>query len=190
MSEKTDLFIKTVAPIVSAIYKQRLSVKPSVCIAQAALESGWNVNAKTLFGIKGAGYTAKTQEYINGQYVTIEASFKSYPDLTSAVVGYYDLMDKPRYSGSHNLATSEEQIRHIWSAGYATDPDYVEKIIAIINNYNLKRFDNVVELKSNDEIADEVINGRWGNGQERKDKLAAAGYNYSEVQSIVNKLLS
>ena len=40
--------------------------------------------------------------------------------------------------------------------------------------------------KSNAEIADEVIAGKWGNGAERKEKLTKAGYNYSEIQSIVN----
>ena len=43
--------------------------------------------------------------------------------------------------------------------------------------------------KSSEEIAKEVIRGSWGNGKERKDRLTAAGYNYSEIQSIVNKLL-
>ena len=43
-------------------------------------------------------------------------------------------------------------------------------------------------LKSIDEIAKEVLNGNWGNGQERKDKLAAAGYDYSAVQKRVNEL--
>lgn len=47
----------------------------------------------------------------------------------------------------------------------------------------------VVTKKSNEEIAQEVINGLWGNGQERKNNLTAAGYNYSVVQSIVNTLL-
>lgn len=43
--------------------------------------------------------------------------------------------------------------------------------------------------KSVDQIADEVIAGKWGNGQERKQKLEAAGYNYNEVQAAVNKKL-
>ncbi len=38
-------------------------------------------------------------------------------------------------------------------------------------------------------LAKEVIEGKWGNGQERKDKLTAAGYDYSEVQGKVNELL-
>lgn len=43
--------------------------------------------------------------------------------------------------------------------------------------------------KSVDEIAREVIQGKWGNGEERKKKLTSAGYSYEEVQSVVNKLV-
>lgn len=43
--------------------------------------------------------------------------------------------------------------------------------------------------KSVDAIACEVIRGDWGNGEERKKKLAAAGYDYSTVQKKVNELL-
>lgn len=45
-------------------------------------------------------------------------------------------------------------------------------------------------LKSNEEIADEVIKGLWGNGADRKARLEAAGYNYAEVQSIVDRKLA
>ena len=45
------------------------------------------------------------------------------------------------------------------------------------------------QRKSITEIAREVITGEWGNGNERKTKLQAAGYNYNEVQAAVNKLL-
>lgn len=44
--------------------------------------------------------------------------------------------------------------------------------------------------KSVAEVAQEVIDGKWGNGQDRKNRLTAAGYNYDEVQNYVNKLLS
>lgn len=43
--------------------------------------------------------------------------------------------------------------------------------------------------KSVDEVAREVIQGKWGNGSERKNRLTAAGYNYNEVQKRVNELL-
>ena len=39
-------------------------------------------------------------------------------------------------------------------------------------------------------IADEVIAGKWGNGEDRKNRLAQAGYNYSEVQALVNQKLN
>ena len=48
---------------------------------------------------------------------------------------------------------------------------------------------NAVKKKSNTEIAKEVINGKWGNGDERKERLTAAGYDYLAIQKIVNKLL-
>lgn len=43
--------------------------------------------------------------------------------------------------------------------------------------------------KSNEEMADEVIKGIWGNGDERKKKLEAAGYDYQAIQKIVNERL-
>lgn len=44
--------------------------------------------------------------------------------------------------------------------------------------------------KSVEELANEVIAGKWGNGQERKDKLTQAGYDYDAVQSKVNEILN
>ncbi len=43
-------------------------------------------------------------------------------------------------------------------------------------------------LKSVDEIAREVLNGKWGNGEERKKKLTAAGYDPAAIQARVNQL--
>ena len=44
--------------------------------------------------------------------------------------------------------------------------------------------------KSNEEIANEVINCAWGNGEDRKKRLTDAGYNYTVVQAIVNKKMA
>ncbi len=41
--------------------------------------------------------------------------------------------------------------------------------------------------KSNEAIAEEVLDGKWGNGTERKEKLSAAGYSYTAIQKIVNQ---
>ena len=43
--------------------------------------------------------------------------------------------------------------------------------------------------KSNDQVASEVINGQWGNGDDRRNALTAAGYDYDTIQSIVNSRL-
>ena len=44
--------------------------------------------------------------------------------------------------------------------------------------------------KTDDEMADEVILGLWGNGTERKQRLEEEGYDYDAIQEIVNKKLS
>lgn len=43
--------------------------------------------------------------------------------------------------------------------------------------------------KTNEQIADEVLEGKWGNGEERKKELEAKGYNYQAIQDIVNEKL-
>lgn len=44
-------------------------------------------------------------------------------------------------------------------------------------------------MKTNQEIAREVIQGKWGNGEERKQRLTKEGYSYKDIQSIVNVLM-
>ena len=60
-------------------------------------------------------------------------------------------------------------------------------VVEVNSSENSDRQSNT--LKSVEEIAKEVISGKWGNGQERVDRLTAAGYNASEVQSTVNEML-
>lgn len=54
---------------------------------------------------------------------------------------------------------------------------------------NVFSFEQAPSVKSNEQLADEVINGKWGNGADRKNRLTAAGYNYEAVQAIVNERL-
>ena len=198
MSEKTDNFIKTVGTLARNEYLSRdVWILPSVCIAQGALESGWNLNAKTLFGIKGKGFTATTSEYYNGNKVTIEASFRAYPNVASSVVGYYDfLASTPRYAkalNNPNYRDAVDKLIHTTDGlAYATDPNYISKVVSIIEKYNLTEWDArevQPQLKPVDIVAREVIAGQWGNGQERVDKLTQAGYDYNVVQARVNEML-
>ena len=197
MNEKTDNFIRTIGTLARNEYLSRdVWILPSVCIAQGALESGWNLNAKTLFGIKGKGFTATTSEYYNGHYVEIEDSFRSYPNVASSVVGYYDfLRDTPRYAkalNNPNYKDAVDKLIHTTDGlAYATDPNYINKIISIIEQYNLTKWDDrTVYLKPVDTVAREVIAGQWGNGQDRINRLTQAGYDYNAVQARVNEILN
>ena len=60
----------------------------------------------------------------------------------------------------------------------------------IIKKAKLTKSPNIEQRKSLNEIANEVILGKWGNGEERRKRLAEAGYDYSEVQSLVNSIVS
>lgn len=48
---------------------------------------------------------------------------------------------------------------------------------------------NITDHKSNEEIAKEVIAGKWGSGNDRRQRLSNAGYDYKVIQSIVNDML-
>ena len=56
--------------------------------------------------------------------------------------------------------------------------------------FNGKELVQQTTKKTNEELATEVIRGDWGNGQDRKNRLTNAGYDYSAIQSIVNARLS
>jgi hypothetical protein len=129
--------------------------------------------------------------------VQIQDSFRSYPNAASAVVGYYDfLRDTKRYCNALNNSDYRDAVDKLIhttdGAPYATDPNYISKIISIIEQYNLTEWDSRPVAgggKSVEEIADEVIAGQWGNGEERKNALSNAGYDYSVVQNRVNEKL-
>ncbi len=45
-------------------------------------------------------------------------------------------------------------------------------------------------MKSNLDVAKEILEGKWGNGADRRKRLTEAGYNYEDIQGIVNALLN
>lgn len=143
------VFFNNLAPLVVNEYIRRKGQKrlyPSTVLAMAALESGYNLKAETLFGIKGDGKILDTTEYINGEYVNVKDSFKSYPSLAASVQGLYDLMQWDNYDGATSCTNYEEECRMIQACGYATDPAYSDKLINIVNTYQLTMFNNIDEL--------------------------------------------
>lgn len=77
---------------------------------------------------------------------------------------------------------------HRWFANKSCPGDYIYNRLGKIAKEVNDKLDS--QKKSIDEIAREVINGLWGNGQERKDRLTKAGYNYSTIQKRVNELIN
>ena len=74
------------------------------------------------------------------------------------------------------------------------------KSVPITSSYQIKKIDahHIIEVvcdasgsqKTIDELAHEVLEGKWGSGDERKNRLIAAGYDYEAVQARVNELLN
>lgn len=146
--EYVNAFFNNLAPLVVNEYIRRKGQKrlyPSTVLAMAALESGYNLNAKTLFGIKGDGIVLDTTECINGDNINIKDSFVIYPTLAEAVQGLYDLMQCNNYDRATSCTDYEEECRMVQACGYATDPNYSDKLISIVNSYQLTMFNNIEE---------------------------------------------
>ena len=146
--DKVNVFFNNLAPLVVNEYIRRKGQKrlyPSTVLAMAALESGYNLNAKTLFGIKGDGVVLDTTEYLNVEHVNIKDSFKCYPSILASVQGLYDLVQWEQYDRATSSTDFEEECYMIQACGYATDPDYANKLINIVNSYQLTMFNNIEE---------------------------------------------
>lgn len=197
-------FIPTIAPLVVAENNKRgKPLYPSVVIAQAICESGWGqskimMKANAIFGIKatsswkGKVYNSNTQECYDGvSYTNITACFRAYDNLQESISDYFDLITKTeRYRKACVSNSPLECITAIKNGGYATSPTYINTIMSIINSNNLTKYDvvenSVDNSKNIEELAKEVIAGKYGNGEERKQKL---GDLYNEVQKRVNEIL-
>ncbi|WP_255202609.1 glucosaminidase domain-containing protein [Acutalibacter muris] len=146
-------FIEQVGALAAADMKQS-GVLASLTIAQAILESGWGksgltVKANALFGIKagsswkGKVYSAQTQECYDGAtYTTITALFRAYNSWAESVADHSALLTgAARYKAVIGERDYKAACRAIKAAGYATDPQYAEKLIQIIESYSLTAYD-------------------------------------------------
>ena len=76
----------------------------------------------------------------------------------------------------------QERIKQLTEAGYNAER-IQEKVNLALQGSQIN------DTKTTDALAYEVIQGDWGNGEERKERLEAAGYDYDAVQQRVNELL-
>ncbi len=124
-------------------------VPAELILAQAALETGWGRheiathqgrNSHNLFGIKAGsrwqGQTTDivTHEYLNGQRTRMVDTFRVYDSFEHAFTDYANLIgNNPRYKGVVEAPNAAQAARALQSGGYATDPRYAEKLVAIMN---------------------------------------------------------
>jgi len=139
-----------------------LDVDPRTLVAQAALETGWGqrlirdgtgISGNNLFGIKadnrweGERVTVNTLEYENNLPRRMRDEFRAYPSLREGFEDYVNfLKGNARYdSVTRGGLSPEEYAGSLQDAGYATDPEYAEKIREIVNSPRLN--DLVGQLK-------------------------------------------
>jgi len=120
-------------------------VPVSVCIAQAALESGWgqHVVDNAYFGIKGHGTAFQTTEIIDGKPVHEVLGFRAYTSFFDAAMGYGEfLKTNPRYKACFDHTDDPIAfVEALAAAGYSTSPNYATEVIAIIQGHNLTQYD-------------------------------------------------
>lgn len=146
-------FLATIVP--QAQQSQRdTGISAAAIIAQAALESSWGrsgltAKANNLFGIKasaawtGATVGMPTKEFTGGQWVTVPAKWRAYPDWHASINDHARfLFTNPRYRPALAVRSEPEPFCvQLQSCGYATDPNYADLLISIIHGRKLDQYD-------------------------------------------------
>jgi len=112
---------------------------PECVAAQWALESSWGSHTSGInnfFGLKGKkGTKCETKEYSNGEWITINAGFIDFSSLYSCVdylvTRWYK--DYDGYKGVNRAENRNKCAQLLVKEGYATDPDYAEKLQQIMD---------------------------------------------------------
>lgn len=140
-------FVATMLPMAQNA-AQKIGVDARYLVAQAALETGWGKSiirdsdgssSHNLFGIKAAGgwqgdsARALTTEYKAGQAVKEAAKFRSYDSFQDSFNDYVSfLQNNDRYDDALDVTANPKQfVRELQQAGYATDPQYANKVAQI-----------------------------------------------------------
>ncbi len=131
-------------------------VPASVTVAQAILESNWGrsqlaLSANNYFGIKSFSSPGPngvvwmpSSEYDNsGQRYETVSAFRAYRSLTDSMTDHDLLLEtSSRYAAAMKAAADPKQFAALLAkAGYATDPAYADKIVALMDRYNLYQLD-------------------------------------------------
>jgi flagellar protein FlgJ len=130
------------------VASQQSGIPHQLIVAQAALESGWGQReiptadgtpSYNLFGIKaGSSWSGPvtevtTTEFEQGAAKKIKAQFRVYGSYVEAIADYVKLLtSNPRYAEVANARSPEQAAHALQKAGYATDPQYANKLVSVI----------------------------------------------------------
>ncbi len=145
---------------------QNLNVNPHLIVAQAALETGWGQHVPmtdgkssfNFFGIKadqrwpGHYVERETMEYESNQFSRQQARFRAYDSMAEGVNDFVDfLKSQPRYRNAlQNAHDDRNFLQALQHAGYATDPNYADKIMRIARSETLQN--SLTKLKENGQL--------------------------------------
>tara|TARA_R110002073_G_scaffold56029_4_gene143046 strand:- start:1342 stop:2358 length:1017 start_codon:yes stop_codon:yes gene_type:complete len=152
-SNQPEDFVNALLPH-ARIAAQETGIPAHFMIAQAALESGWgkheirhtdNSLSHNLFGIKagqnwkGAVVETVTTEYVNGIPQKMVEKFRAYDSYAEGFRDYANLLsNNPRYAAVLESQDADGFANGLQKAGYATDPNYADKLIRILNSDTLR----------------------------------------------------
>lgn len=200
-------WLETIAPIIRKIAFEYGYKYPSAIIGQAILEGGWGQSSlaskyHNYFGLKcGSSWKGKSvnlstkEEYTAGTLTNIKANFRVYDTMEDGVRGYFEFIQYTRYQNLKSATSSLNYLELIKQDGYATSSKYVDNVYNVVLANNLLKYDDIEIKETNplvneqalekslDILAEFVIAGKFGNGEERKNNL------YKMVQDKVNEKL-
>jgi flagellar protein FlgJ len=150
--EQQIKFINDMLPQAEAAGRE-LGVDARAIVAQAALETGWGTSkpggsSHNFFGIKagenwrGASVTADTTEYVAGEAGSERARFRAYGSLAENLEDYVRVLSSPRYEAALGTGADVRAFANaLQRGGYATDPEYANKLVATFEKVSARQSD-------------------------------------------------
>lgn len=164
-------FLKQVSAGAIGLRQHGSNINPEVVIAQAILESAWGssqltTQAHNYFGMKaGADWKGKTvimptQEVENGQWITVNATWKAFDNAEDCFAEYAKFIaNSPNFKDA--LAYPDDPTKYVQAllnrdngqSAYATDPDYAAKILGTVRANHIDQVVNIARKAQSDKAS-------------------------------------
>lgn len=154
-------FIERIAMCVQRYAPSYSIAVHSPIIAQAILESASGtselaIRANNYFGLKFRAGRCSTcigiyekigsEQNKNGSYVSTSMQWCKFADMEGSVIGYFDFINTPNYANLKGVTDPRTYLENIRSDGYATSLKYVDKVMTVIEKYDLTKYDKEVNI--------------------------------------------